>query len=400
MARAESIEAAPGSGEVKLQRIALPLVMAAAITVLAYWAIDSSSPALTDLKDDLAFNSTVAGLVFSFFFGGRLLGNFPAARLIDRVGPALTAAIGGSALMIGAVLAATATNAPVVLTARLLEGIGVAFLINSALLSILRARPGGGDAVRMFHFLPPCGGVLGIISGGGLTEAFSWRGVFVLHIVLGATVLFVGLSGRNRGPVQQPVSAIAADVFEVVPPTRSIIATGLIANFLVFVNYSVWAVAMPLYADERFDASPEQISTLLLTMTLGHLLLAYPVGAIIKRVGSVRSLLIGNVITAVAMLLILTSPSIWLLIPPLALYSLGQVAASNAAGDFLLQRGGRGGKGVGMLRLSSDLGLVLGPAAVGALADIAGYRAPFMALPILTVLGAVLTITRMKREPR
>ncbi|MGH2549553.1 MAG: MFS transporter, partial [Thermomicrobiales bacterium] len=269
-----------------------------------------------------------------------------------------------------------------------------------ALLSILRARPGAGAAMTMFTFLSTCGGVLGIVFGGGLTEAFSWRAVFVLHILIGATVLFVGISGRNRGPFRQPVSAATAEEFEDIPPTRSIVVTGLTANFLVFVNYSVWAVAMPLYADERFDASPEQISTLLLTMTLGHLLLAYPVGAIIKRIGSVSSLLIGNAITAVSMLLILTSPSLWMLIPPLALYSLGQVAASNAAGDFLLQRGGRGGKGVGMLRLSCDLGLVLGPAAVGALADIAGYRAPFMALPILTVLGTVITMTRLKRESR
>jgi predicted MFS family arabinose efflux permease len=86
-----------------------------------------------------------------------------------------------------------------------------------------------------------------------------------------------------------------------------------------------------------------------------------------------------------------------MLIPPLAIYSLGQVAASNAAGDYLLQRSGSGGKGVGMLRLSCDLGLVLGPAAVGALADIAGFRAPFLALPILTTLGAALTLTRLKR---
>lgn len=112
--------------------------------------------------------------------------------------------------------------------------------------------------------------------------------------------------------------------------------TGLTSNFLVFVNYSVWAVTMPLYADERFDASPGQISTLLLTMTIGHLVLAYPAGAMIKRIGSISSLLIGNAITAVSMLLVLTSSSIWLLVPPLALDSLGRVAASNAAGDFLL----------------------------------------------------------------
>lgn len=399
MARVESVEAAASPGDARAFRVALPLALAGAVTVLAYWAIDSSSPALTDLKDDLAFNSTIAGLVFSFFFGGRLLGNFPAARLIDRMGPAITAAAGGMTLMAGAILAATANNAPVILVARLLEGAGVAFIINAGLLSILRARPGAGAAMTMFTFLSTVGGVLGIVFGGGLTEAVSWRGVFVLHLLIGASVLGLGLSGRNRGPSQLISATPAPNAAIEEAPSRSVVTTGLIANFLVFVNYSVWAVAMPLYADERFDASPEKISTLLLTMTIGHLVLAYPVGAAIKRFGSMRCLMIGNAITAVSMLLVLSAPSFWMLIPPLAVYSLGQVAASNAAGDFLLQRGGRGGKGVGMLRLSCDLGLVLGPAGVGALADIAGYRAPFLALPILTVAGALLTIARLKREP-
>jgi MFS family permease len=397
MAQVESVEAVPGLSAAKPVRIALPLAMAAVATVLAYWAIDSSSPALTDLKDDLGFSSTVAGLVFSFFFGGRLLGNFPAARLIDRLGPAVTAAAGGATLMAGAVLVATATNAPVVLVARLLEGAGVALVINAGLLSIVRARPGAGAAMTMFTFLSTVGGVLGIAFGGGLTEAIGWRSVFVLHFAIGAAALALGLAGRTRGPLQVAATSTTSEAVIEEAPSRDIITTGLIANFLVFINYSVWAVAMPLYADERFDASPEQISTLLLTMTAGHLVLAYPVGAIIKRWGSIQCLMIGNAITAASMLLMLTAPSLWMLIPPLAIYSLGQVAASNAAGDFLLQRSGSGGKGVGMLRLSCDLGLVLGPAAVGALADIAGFRAPFLALPILTTLGAALTLTRLKR---
>src|SRR5687767_9844512 len=100
---------------------ALPLGFASVVVVLAYWPVDSSSPALTDMRDDLALSSTVAGLVFSFFFAGRLLGNFPAAHLVDRIGPAMTAAVGGVTLLTGAVIAMLALNAPMVLGARLLE---------------------------------------------------------------------------------------------------------------------------------------------------------------------------------------------------------------------------------------------------------------------------------------
>ncbi len=63
------------------------------------------------------------------------------------------------------------------------------------------------------------------------------------------------------------------------------------------------------------------------------------------------------------------------------------VGAVNAAGDIVLHRGGAGSAAVGALRQTSDLGLVVGPIAGGAIADSFGYSAPFIAYPIL-MLGA------------
>jgi predicted MFS family arabinose efflux permease len=82
----------------------------------------------------------------------------------------------------------------------------------------------------------------------------------------------------------------------------------------------------------------------------------------------------------------------WLIVP-LALYGAGMVAAANAGSDLVLQRGGLSGRAVGMVRLSSDLGLVLGPYATGALSDAFGYRTPFVALPVVTA-GAVILAVR------
>lgn len=402
MALAESIpESAPSSVPRSGPALAaLPLAFAGVVVVLAYWAVDSSSPALTDLRDDLALSGTVAGLVFSFFFAGRLIGNFPAAALVDRIGPAMTAAAGGVTLLIGATIAALAINAPMVLGARLLEGAGVALLVSAGLLSILRARPGGGAAMSMFTLLSTVGGVLGLTTGGWLTETLTWRSVFVLHIALGGAALAVTLSlrMRNRTPELEPLQQSAAVTNE--PAERGVIITGLIANLLVFVNYSVFIVALPLYSDARFDASPEQISLLLLTMSISHLILAYPAGMVIRRHGAMRVLVFGNLAAVGGMMLMLSMPGLWLLIAPISLYSLGQVCASNASGDFLLQQGGRGGKAVGMLRLSSDLGLVLGPLAVGVIADVAGYRSPFVFLSAVTVAGTVLTIARLQGRRR
>jgi predicted MFS family arabinose efflux permease len=82
----------------------------------------------------------------------------------------------------------------------------------------------------------------------------------------------------------------------------------------------------------------------------------------------------------------------------MALYAIGQVAGNSSAGDLILRLGGGGGRAVGAVRLSSDVGLVAGPAAVGALADAAGVAAPFAVLGVVA-LAAMAAVTLLGRQP-
>jgi hypothetical protein len=81
----------------------------------------------------------------------------------------------------------------------------------------------------------------------------------------------------------------------------------------------------------------------------------------------------------------------------MALYAVGQVAGNSSAGDLILRLGGGGGRAVGAVRLSSDIGLVAGPAAVGVLADVAGVTAPFTVLGVVA-LAALATVTIVARQ--
>src|SRR4029453_3418766 len=60
----------------------LPFVIAFALQILTFWTVDIVSPAVPDIKDDLAMSATGAGLIFSLFFAGRLAASFPAAFLV------------------------------------------------------------------------------------------------------------------------------------------------------------------------------------------------------------------------------------------------------------------------------------------------------------------------------
>jgi len=369
----------------------LPFIVALPAVTLTYWTIDILSPALPSIKEDLSLSAAGAGLVFSLLFLGRLIGNLPAAFLVDRIGAALTATIGGAVLAVGSLGAAFATSGPMLLPTRVLQGIGIAFLVTAALRSVLRARPGQGAAMTYFTFSATLGGVFGLQSGGILTESISWRAVFGLCVGIAALLTVTSFAMRNRGVAAalppEPSPDVAAT--PTVTTYTGSITPSLIVNFLVFVNYSVW-VALPLYAERRFDANAEMNANLLLVVTVMHLIVAFPAGRAIRKWGGRPIMLAGLLVAMTGTLLVLPAPGLgWLLIP-LVLYGSGMVAASNAGSDIVLQRGGLGSRAVGLVRLSSDLGLVLGPVIGGFLSDSYGYRAPFVALPIVTAIAIVL----------
>ncbi len=368
----------------------LRLPLALATIVLTYWCVDIASPALPDVQRSLALSGTGAGLVFAAFFGGRLLSNLPAAFLVDRVGPRPTAGIGATLLVAGSLLAAVATGGGSLLPARALQGTGVALLASAALLSVLRARPGGGFAMTAFNVAAGVGGSAGLVSGGALTGSVGWRAVFWLSAGLAAALVVAAVltrpaAGRALG---SRASARDGDGSGAAKPGRRALAGALLANLLVYGNYSVWVVSLPLYAADAFDADAQRIGVLLLVVNIVHLSAAVPAGRIIRRSGALRALVGGFAITAVGLALVLAAPSEPWLLAPMTLYAVGQVMGNSAAGDLLLRLGGGGGRAVGMVRLTSDVGLVAGPAAVGALADAAGTAAPF---PVLAALTAVAT---------
>jgi MFS transporter, DHA1 family, multidrug resistance protein len=372
----------------------LPLNLAVVTFWLTYWTVDIVSPALPVMQDGLGFSDTVAGLVFSAFFAGRLVANLPAALLVDRVGARWTGALGAGLLLGGSVGVAVASGAGLLLPARGLQGTGVSLLVAAALLSTLRAQPAGGAAMTTFNLAAGVGGTCGLLSGGYLAGEVGWRSIFWLSAALAAAliggVLLAGRRGqwvraRQTGrPAAGHVQAAAVSI-----PRRDLSAA-LAANLLVYVNYSIFIVSLPLLADERFDATAGTIGALLLVINTIHLVAAIPVGRIVRRWGGERAIVAGFGVAALGMTTTLLAPGVFWLAGPLALYAVGQICANIAAGDRVLRLGGRGGRAIGMVRFSSDVGLVVGPVAVGALADVLGVASPFVVLSALTALFALV----------
>ncbi len=375
----------------------LPFPLAFLVVALTYFSIDSLSPALASLKADLGLTAAGAGLIFSLLFLGRLIGNFPAAPLLVRRGATVTAAIGGGVLLIGSVMAATASVVEVLYAARILQGVGISLAVNAGLRSILTAKPERGAAMTLFGVASTFGGIFGLQLGGYLTDEFDWRAVFALAGVLALAIVVLSIASGVRA--QRTGAAIAAtstpDPIRIGADRRQVLIP-LFANFLVFANYAAW-VALPLYVADQFDISAGKTANLLFVITVTHLVAAFPMARLIRRFGSQRVLPISLMISIIGTLLIPLAPTLMLLYVPIVIYGIGQVGSVNAGGDIVLQASHGSSAAIGTLRLSSDLGLVVGPLLAGLVADRYGFGAPFQVLPVLMLLALAMAIFNIRK---
>jgi EmrB/QacA subfamily drug resistance transporter len=187
------------------------LVLAAVLITQLMIVLDAAivNIALPDIQRDLSM--TPAGLswvvnAYTLAFGGLLLLGARAGDLLGR----RTTLLAGLTLFIGASLAGgLADGAGLLLASRAAQGAGAALLAPSALATLMSLyRPGREQtrAIGWYTVVSASGAAIGLIAGGLLTSAATWRWVFFVNLPIGIVVLAIAArvlprATRSRGHV-------------------------------------------------------------------------------------------------------------------------------------------------------------------------------------------------------
>jgi len=132
--------------------------------------------ALPRIQDDLGLSDAGRGWVISAYvltFGGLML---LGGRLGDTIGRKRTFISGVALFTIASVLCAAAWDAPTLVIARLLQGVGSAIASPTALALIATTFPKGparNTATAVFGAMTAVGSVMGLVIGGALSMS-SW----------------------------------------------------------------------------------------------------------------------------------------------------------------------------------------------------------------------------------
>jgi MFS family permease len=344
------------------------------------------------LQQVFSANYRMVTLIPVVFGVGKWAANLPTGFLLDRLGRRRLMAGGLILIALCDVGSALTSAYGVFLGLRALAGVGWAAFSTVATTTMVDRSAAGrrGRAVSLLLMSETLGLLLGTTAGGWLYQDVDVASPFVFEAIC-VLIAAIAMARRDAStPPTRPAPSLTSHDrrrLGVVLRTRGVLLMSVTNAVLIAIQTGVLVFLYPLYLVERGRLGPEAVGFLISLSVLGRLLALWLGGSVADRWGRVRVLVPG--LLAYAALL----GSLPFMSDPIAL-GLWSVAIGMAGGVVAglptalvgdLVAPAQHGVAVGWLRTMTDAGHILGPAAMGALADATQLSAPFLFAAVLLI---------------
>ena len=337
---------------------------------------------------------TAAGALITGFAVARLLFSVIGGVAGDRWGARRVTVFGTSLLAISSVTAALAPNYGVLLGSRFIEGVGSAIFATTAFQYLLQVTPKErlGRATAAFQTGLLVGVAIGPLVGGFLAELGDFRTPFWAYAFLAALVAVLAWffieDLPSRGTSARQVFAMAGKLMR----SRAYLALMLVGFSMMFMRGGARVTLLPLYAEQSLGFGAGDIGILLSVSALTNLLIVNPAGRFVDRVGRKPVAMLGLTTAAIATAGYGLFESFTGLLIVSMIFGvtsgMASIAPPTMVGDLAPE--GAEGSAVGVYRMSGDLGFVIGPLALGAIADTGAFTLGFFITGAVMLLAAAL----------
>jgi EmrB/QacA subfamily drug resistance transporter len=160
------------------------------VTALVWVTASDISIALPTIGQALGGSmDTLQWAVNGYYLAGSLI--IVGGRLADVFGRRIIFAGGTGFVMLGSIVAGLAPNTTVLILGRVIEGVGAAAVLPSALAIVAVSFEGREKDTAIGAWIATCWGAqaLGPLVGGALIDALSWQWIFWINLPIGAGAL-------------------------------------------------------------------------------------------------------------------------------------------------------------------------------------------------------------------
>jgi DHA1 family multidrug resistance protein-like MFS transporter len=379
----------------------LQVLNLSAVTFCVLLGLSMVAPILPEYAGSFQVSFAMVGLVISSFAATRMILDMPAGFLARKYDKRVIMITGLLLIVIASVLAGFAPTYIVLIIARMIEGAGSALYVTAA--TVFLAQIAGtekrGQLMSVYSGLLLLGSIFGPSFGGIIATAYDIRAPFFAYAIaagLGVipTLLLPKLpNSENHAAAQQKVSR--RDIWGVLTYPSFFLAT--VATFaLFFIRTGVRSTIVPLFAFNNLGLDEDTIGFLLTFAGLATACTMVPMGGLSDRIGRRNPLIAALLLSAVFTLWIPYSTDLLSIAICMIAYGAG-VGLSGPIAAYVtdVSPPDRLEISMGLYRMISDLGFVVGPMLLGYFADLSispTWTGPAESAPIGVLPFAVAAI--------
>ncbi|WP_231971960.1 MFS transporter [Mycobacterium sp. E3251] len=370
------------------------MVVAVMVSMVAFLDSTVINLALPAIEHDLGGGLTLQQWIIDGYLLAMAAAILPGGSISDLFGRVPVMRFGLLAFGAGSVLAAAGTSPAMLVAARLIQGLGAAFLVpgSLALINTVFDKAHQSAAIGVWTAWTATAFALGPLLGGMCVDFFGWRWIFVLSAIpmgVGYALTFwlCPMSGRVRGArvdtagVGLSAVGLGATVYALIESQRDgwtdpMVITPLVIGITALAGFVGWQhrarcpmLPLPLFTFRNFAAANLVTAFVYGALTLGSLAIvlyaqeigrysataaglatlpipvlsfvfARHVGRIAARVGARPFLIAGPALAGLGLLLIRPKPNgfhaITDLVPGMTVLALGLVATITPLTSVML----------------------------------------------------------------
>lgn len=356
------------------------------------------SPIIPVYAQSFGVSLAVASLAVTANAFGRFIADIPVGVAADRWGRRPMMLIGCALVTAMALANASATEFSWFIVFRVLQGVGNSMWMTSRqtiLADILRPEE-RGRIMGYFQAFMLIGQSAGPTFGGWIADNYGLRapfyfyaGVSLLTLIISYYLIYEpkGLK-KIHGGEQMPSLADAKKLM-----SNTAFAMACIATLTVtFQRQGIRNNLLPIYAETEIGMSMTDVGTILSYATLSNLLFTLPIGYAIDLIGRKPVIIWNLLVLAAANLSFVFSRDYWSMSLAAVVLGIASAGAGQAPSSLAVDASynERRGLAMGLYRLVSDIGSMIGPIILSSIADLTDLQTPFYVMTGILLVNALL----------
>lgn len=381
----------------------LPIV---GITFCMWLGSSIITPTLPLYAERMGVGATGVGVAVGAYFLGRLAFNLVGGPMADAFGLRAVAVVGCLVSGVASAAAGIVSTFGPLVGARVLQGAGAGLYATAALSAVIALAPPDrvGRLVSTYQGLGLAGFAAGPVVGGIIGARFGLEAPFFAFagLALAAVGVAVVRLPAHLRPREVENDGGVAPVAQTGATMRELLRSNAFVGVLV-VTFAFYAMRggirnslAPLFGESELGMSEVGIGVMLAIGSIANVAVLAHAGGALDRRGRRPIIIWSLVVTGASVAAIALVRADWALVLVMIVLAsatgYGAVAPTTVTAD--VAPADIRGTAIGVQRVVTDMGHMLGPAMAGLAADVLGYRPGFLVLGVIT-LTTVLFAVRM-----